>query len=191
MTDKSRTFNAETLLHNTNQNKATAIKLLHQFIATELEFAQKFCDALPLDQEEAFRQAHSIKSSLGLIGAIPAYHLAIELDAACKSKTSADKLCQMANQLNKEIHAASEEIHIFLAKNKLSESTNIDKSEIQNKHQELIELVSEQNFKALTCSEKLMKMTEGKQAKQYQYIHQQLQNFEFDEALSWLKRIQF
>ena len=191
MTEKPNAFNAEILLHNTNQNKVTAIKLLRQFKETELEFAQRFCDALSLDKEEAYRQAHSIKSSLALIGAMSAHDIAVQLDAACKMETSASELCQLANQINVEIHAACEEINFFLSKNKPPRSQNTEKTEIQNMHQELIELASEQNFKALALSEKLMNTTDGKRAKQYQYINQQLQDLEFDEAISWLKKIHF
>ena len=185
-----QSLNLKIALENTQGNIKTLHKILQQVLNNDLTFVEDFCSAIERNEmEEAYRAAHSLKSSLALIGAEYAHPLAVELDAFCKQQLPPLQLVSHAKHLEAPLLQIKTDITTVLPLLAFEEPNFKQEGSLVDLHQQLLQLVASADFASIELVEKLIAISEGVVQKQYRYIASQLADYEFDEAMIWLKKM--
>lgn len=191
------TINVDAALENVGQKTTLLEKLLMHVAKDEKDFGKQFCQTITEDKASADRLAHSLKSTLAMIGAEQIHPLAVELDACCKAESSEENLCQQAQQIELLLNNLIQEINMALD----TQETVIDNLEIeadgfQNNptrlselHQTLLQAVKESDTKACHLISQLVAACPETYRNQYRYIQTQIDQYDFEEALIWLTKM--
>ncbi len=191
---KASTFDPQQGIQHLGGNKELYISLLNKFMEKYIDSANLLKETFQAgNKEEAMRQAHSIKSVAGNLGAEKLQAIAFKVESAIKENSGYEKVLA---EFKQSLAQAAEKIKAYLQKEQ--EHHNQEEEEKDGEQNELEKLLKElqpmlEDRKPVPCKNILKKLTgqswPASLAIHLQKINEDVKRYNFKEALKNLEEL--
>ena len=181
-------------MSTTMDNEDLYRRLLNKFYEGQKDFSDTFIQALnDKDDSAAMRCAHTLKGNAGNIGAKGVQLAAAELEAACRNQETQSQIQELLAKVVLELGPVISSLQSLIgsAVSKKERGIAINPEEFQKKLDLLKFLLEESDGDAVDCLNDILEQTHSDPiALELKQVMKSIENYDFDQALENLKRVQ-
>lgn len=165
-------------------NKDFYLSVLRMFLNGKKNFAKEIRDALSVDDRIlASRLAHTMKGAAGNISAIDLYLQSTSLDSAIKTNQPKETIDRLLNDFESSLNVLILDLEKKLPPEKSKEPIQFDKEKVSLVCKSLIELLKEDNPKAIDTLEEGLSLLAAAFPNEHLSIANEIRAFDFEKAL--------